>query len=460
MTARMRSSRILPLLLLAATACTTGVPSPSVAPSPAKPWSPPASAIPPPLERPATPAIETPLTLERAIDIALTNNPNTHTAWLRARAAEANLGSARSALLPEIDANASITRTQHATVYGPSLGLTYLLFDFGGRSAFIDEARQALIAADYTHNQVIQDIVLLTVQAYYGVLEAKALLEAQGATVKDRRTSVDAANARHNAGVATIADVLEAQTALSQAQLNYDTFAGQLRQQQGLLSTTLGVPVTTPIEIGALPAEVPVQEMADAVDALVKQAEEGRPELGAARAEVERARAVVREVRSSFLPSVGVTANVGKTYVSGTSTSPTSPYSVGLALRFPLFTGFRNVYDTRAAQLGVSIAAEEARNLQQQVGLEVWSSYFALTTAGQRIRTSRDLLSSASQSLDVAAGRYRSGVGTILELLTAQAALEAARAQEVQARTDWFVAVAQLAHDTGRLGPAAGETQQ
>jgi outer membrane protein TolC len=53
--------------------------------------------------------------------------------------------------------------------------------------------------------------------------------------------------------------------------------------------------------------------------------------------------------------------------------------------------------------------------------------------------------------VDVALGRYRAGVGGIIELLTAEAALENARAQEVQARTDWFLSIAQLAHATGTL---------
>ena len=52
---------------------------------------------------------------------------------------------------------------------------------------------------------------------------------------------------------------------------------------------------------------------------------------------------------------------------------------------------------------------------------------------------------------DVARSRYKSGVGSILDLLTAEAALETARAQEVQSRADWFLAMAQLAHDVGTL---------
>jgi hypothetical protein len=57
----------------------------------------------------------------------------------------------------------------------------------------------------------------------------------------------------------------------------------------------------------------------------------------------------------------------------------------------------------------------------------------------------------------VALGRYKAGVGTILDLLSAQSALQSARAQRVQAYSDWFVSLTQLAHDTGTL-TVAGTT--
>jgi len=84
-----------------------------------------------------------PLTLAKAIDIALTNNPQTRTTYLQARAAEAALGSARSAYLPEIDINATAGRVRNSTQpatnsFAPSVALSYLLFDFGGREAEVD----------------------------------------------------------------------------------------------------------------------------------------------------------------------------------------------------------------------------------------------------------------------------------------------------------------------------------
>jgi len=70
------------------------------------------------------------------------------------------------------------------------------------------------------------------------------------------------------------------------------------------------------------------------------------------------------------------------------------------------------------------------------------------------VRTTRDLLQSAQQSFEVVSARYKAGVGSILDVLTSESALASARAQEAQARTDWFLSMAQLAHDTGSLwGP-------
>lgn len=437
---------------------------PGTSPAPNVPWTPPASAVPPAVERewrvtlPPDVQPGSAISLPQAIDVALTNNPATRAAWFATRAAEASLGSRRSAYLPEIDLNAPLLRGPStegtvATTFAPSLSLTYLLFDFGGRAAQVEEARQALIASAYSQNQTIQNVVLRTQQAYYSYLNAKALVAAQTATVREREAALEAANARHDAGVATIADVLQARTALSQAKLAYESFDGNLRSAEGTLSTAMGLRPTTRFTAGDLPADLPLDTVSQTVDQLIAQAEATRPDLAAARAAVLNARVRVHDVRSQGLPTVGLSSAAGRNIgIAGTSGS-TNTYSAGVNLRFPLFTGFRNTYDIRQAEAIAQATQEDTRSLADEVGLQVWNSYYSLQTAAQRVRTSRDLLASAQQAVEVESNRYKAGVGSIIDLLTAQAALENARAQEVQSRADWLVSVAQLAHDTGTLGP-------
>lgn len=452
------------LFVLLAAACASTRNDVGTARSPATQWTPPANAVPA-----ATPASRNdltlppnftpgmPITLAQVVDIALANNSTTRLAWLQARASQAGVGSAESAYLPEVDLAAQIanTRTRQIktqTTFGPSLALNYLLFDFGGRAANVEAARQTLIASNFLHNQAIQDVILRTQQAYYSDLDARALLAAEDATIKERQKSLDSADARHNAGVATIADVLQARTALSQAVLNRESIQGNLRTIEGALATTMGLPATTRFDFGELPLDIPTRQVSEAVDTLITRAVTQRPDLAAARATAERADVRIRGVRSQFLPSVGLSGSLGPSWISGGG-GPTTTHSVAVGLRWPVLTGFRNVFDVRQAEIEAQIAREDVRSLEQHVDLQVWTSYYALQTATQRLTTARDLLASAQQSVDVAQSRYSGGVGSILDLLTAESALESARAQEVQARTDWFLSVAQLAHDTGSLEP-------
>ena len=452
------SKFFIPVLLLSA--CTSLRNDVGTASAPSREWTPPASAVPQatPVSRndltlPANFTPGMPITLPQVVDIALSNNPATRIAWLQARSAQAALGSAESAFYPEVGLNAQISTSRNAngaqTSFGPSVALNYLLFDFGGRAASVEGARQTLIGSNFLHNQAIQNVILQVQQTYYGYLDNRALLAAEDAAIKERQTSLAAAEARHNAGVATIADVLQARTQLSQAQLNRETFAGNLRVSEGLLATAMGLPATTRFDFGELPLDIPTKQVSNAVEALINEAVAQRPDLAAARAFAERAQQRIREVQSAYLPSVGLSSSAGQSWLSGGGSF--TPYSVGVSMRWPIFTGFRNIYDVRQARIESQIATEDLRSLENQVNLQVWTSYYDVQTSTARLTTARDLLNTASQSLDVAQSRYRAGVGSILDVLTAQSALESARAQEVQARTAWFVSVAQLAHATGSL---------
>jgi len=453
----------------------------SVAPGPGEPWKQPVGAAPstsevaalagPAPAGPPLPKAGETLSLAKLLDLALANNPNTRAAYFNARAAAAALGSRSSAYYPALRFDVSggfahqVLRGGSDSFSswnaGPSLGLTWMLFDLGGRSADVDEARSILVAANLAQNSVLQDTVLAVEQAYYQYLGAKALEEAAGATLKEAETNLDAANARHQAGVATVADVLQAQTALSQARLSLQGYAGQAAALRGALASSLGLPASLDVEVGKLPAQLEVKPLGTAVDALIAAAEARRPDLARARALAEAAQHHADSVQSRGLPSLGLTANLGRTYYSN-SAAPHygDAYGATLDIAVPLFDGFKDTYDLVEAREQARAAAAQAQSTEQQIILQVWSSYQALQTAALQVQTARDLLQSASQSEAVVAGRYKAGAGSILDVLTAQSALAQARGLDVQARAGWLLAVAQLSRDTGALGlrPEANPT--
>ena len=103
-----------------------------------------------------------------------------------------------------------------------------------------------------------------------------------------------------------------------------------------------------------------------------------------------------------------------------------------MSVSVPLFSGFATTYRVRANEAQVDARAQRER-LEKQVALDVWKAYQGLTTSTQTLKTTADLVASAEASAQVALGRYKAGVGSILDLLTAQSALASARQQRIQA---------------------------
>ena len=85
---------------------------------------------------------------------------------------------------------------------------------------------------------------------------------------------------------------------------------------------------------------------------------------------------------------------------------------------------------------------------------DVWTAYQNLKTANASIEASRILLLSAQQSSDMALGRYKEGVGNIIDTLNAQSALASAKQQKIQSTLNWNIARATLAQSIGVLDNA------
>ena len=469
--------------LLVLTGCAHHQPSvygaPGTSAAPNLPWVAPQKAIEQDAPRPPSIVIPPGLLgvpawgLADVIDIALRNSSETRASWAVARSAAAAYGSTRGDYLPNLNVASSAARAkgsatterpaQEQRTYGTSADVTWIIFNFGGRKAAVEETRQSLLAADWTHNAVIQEVILSVQQAYYEYVKARSLLAVEEATLHEAQTSLDAAEERYRAGLATVVEILQARTVLSQVQLSVESLRGRIATTRGALATAIGLPANTIFDVELPPEDLPVPQMSDSVEHLLGKARANRPDLAAARAQVVKARAHVRKVKAEGYPTLSATGTISRVFRDDPDDF-SDTYSAALQVKLPAFTGLSHGYDVREAEAEADLARVWLQNLEQSVLLQVWTSYFDLKTAEQRLKASDDLLRSATELLEVARGQYQSGVGTILDLLSAQAALEDARAQRVKARSDWFLSLAQLAYGTGTLGPSGtavfeGDTQ-
>lgn len=406
----------------------------------------------------------TALTLATAVRQALCRNPDTQISWGAVQAQAAALGVARAAYLPTLDAGASYARTHTDSARSGAfitntsgnysqtdlnLTLSYLLLDFGGRAAGRDQASALLDAAIASHQRSVQQLLFDTVQAYYNLRAARALVDATQEAQATAKASLDAAEARHQLGVATPADVLQAQTAHSQAQLARIRAEGTLRINRGQLASVMQLPADTPLRLAPEPPDTKLPDLATNAHELIALALQTRPDLAAAQARVQAAQADIQQAQASGRPSISLAASTGRSKLEGLDSNASS--RAQLNLNIPLFTGFTTTYRVRQARAEQEQAQQRSAQLQQQIGLDVWTGYQQLQTAQQALTSTRSLVRSASASQKVALGRYKAGVGSVLDLLNAQSALADAQQQNVSARYTLDTARTRLALALGGL---------
>jgi outer membrane protein len=399
---------------------------------------------------------------------ALRERPESRAAWLGIQAEAARLDAANAANWPTLTGQFSFTRSRSlsssgASVptlhrYGPSLGLSYVVYDFGARAASIDAQRYQLIASLLNGNRVLQNAMAEVEAAYFAVLAARAQVNAQAQQEIALRSSLDAVNVRLQSGLAARADQLRARAALAETTLARQTAErDQVKAEVGLKQAA-GIAQTATIALDWETAAPSVLDAGTLLVDLLAEAAMQRPDLQALQAAAARARAEAEGARAARWPSVSLTANTGRTFFLEDGRTPSSTYSVGVNLSLPLFDGGRLAAQARAAERDAERLQAEVEIQNNQVARTVAEAYHDVRYAQLQREGVAVQFDSASESARAAEARYTAGVGSLLELLTAQADLARARQGAAQADVDWLSAFSRLNHALGRLPAVSPRT--
>jgi len=410
-----------------------------------------------------------PVSLAQLTDLALRLNVRTRQAWLQARAEAAAVGIERADLLPQLNAllNHNLGRPVSGTTgtgspvqtrYGPNVTLSYVLFDFGQRAADIEAANYRLLAANLAQNRVLQEVAYQVEQGYYRVLAFDYLVRASRESLTNFETALDAAQRRRSSGLATAGDEYRAQTQVGQARLVLTRNEGELAKARGQLANAVGLPVNVKLELQAVSESPPVSEITQSMEALLEKAKANRPDLIAAEARARAARASSTAISRAGLPTLEFVSSYGRVLFTDSRTGQ-DVYNLGFNVRIPLFSGYRDTYSKRRAQ-EVADQAESTRDqLYSQAELEVWQSYFDLQTSASSVASTANLVKSAGESAAAAAARYKAGVGSLLDFITAQLDDTNARVQQIQSYLDWYSALARLNFALGASDAAIVRTR-
>lgn len=398
-----------------------------------------------------------PLSLARLTAYALAHNPATALSWAQVEQAAAQLGQAKGANWPQINDvlnmsyidGGSVQKSNVGENYSHNLSISYLLWDFGQTRNHIASVRWQLIASNLAHNTQLQQVILDVEQSYYQLLGEQALVNADQSNLDATHANWQAAQALHQQGMATLGDVAQAASAQAQAELTLQQAQGQLANFNGELATELGLPVQTHLNLAPLQAHLAVNQINQNINHYLIAAQQNRPDLLAAAAQIKAAQSQMASVRAENWPTLRLNASTGQTRLVGVPS--TNQSEVGVTLSIPIFNGFQRNYDLAQAQASLDAANASAEMIRNQVSLQVWNSYFSLQTAAANIDSVNELLQQSQLAARQARGQYRAGVGNILAVLTTQAAAASAQAQQIEATLNWYINLAQLSAAMGHL---------
>jgi len=394
------------------------------------------SAQSPPVRLPS-PAADSPqgnaisLTLQQAEAFALRSNPQITIGKLRALVARQYVREARSALLPTaalsvtaVDSNPG-SRISAGLLNSPILfpraaagaSVSQLVTDFGRSTNLLSSSEYQAKAEDQNAAATTADITLAVDQAFYNVLETKALVVVAQQTVEARQLFVGKIKALTDAKLKSDLDLSFASVDLArgkllllEAQNNYQTsLAG--------LSAILGFPDEQNFQLVEESAAIAPPTLD--VLPLIQQALQQRPEVLALQDQVQAAQKFGSAEHDLSRPTVNALGVVGEAPVRDNHI-PNWYGAVGVNINIPVFNGFLYNARAKAADLETEVNRQKLSNLRNNIARDVRNSWQDTNRAYERLSVTQQLREQASLSLNLAQARYNLGLGSIVEFSQAE----------------------------------------
>ncbi len=384
--------------------------------------------------------------------------------------AQAQLAQARSGKLPQAMFSGSYARSQErpgqtlsfANPFGPSpsvitvtlpspdpnllvlrLGLQYPLYTGGRLESQIALADANLRGAQAVFQRTTQQIVFSTQQAYLLALLAAENLTAAQQALEQADESLRVARARLQTGAAPEFDVLQAEVAVANGQQGLVRAQTAVRNAHASVDALLNLPMDTPL---SLTDTLDPRPAPGTLASAVARALRDRPELVEVQARMDAARASIALAASGGRPTVALGADYG---VSGSPNNMNGAWSATLAVTLSLYDGGITRERIREAGLRLEQLKVLESERKQRIELEVRQAWLALEQVGAELTAASAGVGQAREAARIAGLRYQAGVGTSLELLTAESTLAQAEFGLSSARFNQNLARIQLILATG-----------
>ncbi len=377
------------------------------------------------------------VTLEQAIALAYQNNQTLQASLLALEQAEAGVEAAGADRLPTVGVGANLNSTQNngsRTTLGGSVEVQYDVLTGGTREATIRAAELQREVSALTVEAQQEQIRLATANSYYDLQNAGEQIRINQSFLDEAARNLRDAQLRQDVGVGTKFDTLRAEVQFANARQSLIQAQGSQRIARRDISRLLNLPPTSGLT--ATPVQV-AETWPLTLEESILLAFQNRAELEQQLLQADISEQQRRQALAAVRPQVSVFASYAPQFIINGASAFEDDFqdsvSFGARLNWQLYDGGAARARARQQEIGSAIAEEQFSETLDQVRFDVEQAYFNLETNQENILTSQIAVAQAEEALALANLRLQAGVGTQLDVLTAQSELTQAQGNNVAA---------------------------
>ncbi len=330
--------------------------------------------------------------------------------------------------------------TLEQPVFAPRAYLGYRMADREAKATGLDVSRSK------------EETVFQVLAAYLNVLTAKEYVKVAEQGFSDAREHLRISEVKERTGVGLASDVLRARVHLASAESRKVTAESRLALAQAALGLSMGEGGGTRVDATLPPPPLPES---GALPERIAAVRANRMDLRAFSLRLANAETSVTLGKADYLPTVGVTGAYRIDGQDGIFSPDNRTWRIGVGLTWNLFDGLRREAEVAKASAETGKARERYREAEDLAAFQVTQAYLAVEEAASRLEIARASVAAASEGARLVASRYGNQLARMIDLLDAQSALNAARADQVGAEHDLMQSRARLELASGTLLPWA-----
>ena len=415
------------------------------------------------------------ITLDTAIAMALEQNRDILIADQERHKADAQIGEARSGALPQLWINGSYSRyfLKQVLFLPPNSMINPTnreqALEIGSDNAYIGTAQisqtlfsrklgAAMDIAESYHDYSEQayrgtreDVALQVKKAFYAVLLAEKLVQANRQGLDVVKANFENVQSQFRHGTAAEFDLLRAEVQLANTEPLLTSAENGLLLAGNALKSILALPLETPMKVEG---SFTFEEMDSTLFREGRQnAMAANPILTQLSLQESMLEQNISIEKANYWPALGLVGNYQ--WMTQTNTFKFSNYfwakmlSVGISIQWSIFDGFRTGARVEQATVDKMKIHYARLKAEEGVKIQIQAAELKMAEARKRIAGQEKNIKQAEKAVQIAQTRYKSGVGTQLELLDTQVAMTRAQTVYAQAIYDFLVARAEWQYAVG-----------